>query len=169
MSSQDSWSCLSVQEFLSLGNWQGQLRENCNGQQQQALTLTHWQCLSVQEFFSLTNWQGQLRENRNDHYQDQFLQLTLQAEAAIASRLNSWQCLSVQEFFRLTNWQGQLQENYNWHSIDQSSRLTLQVQDFFEFMSWEGNPEIGSLPKASSLPDLVTPIKTTLTDLSTLF
>ncbi len=113
-----------------------------------------WSCLSVQKFFSLCNWQGQALENRNWQHQDQSLNFTLQAQqATIANCLDSWQCLSVQEFFSLYNWQGQALENRNWHQVDPSSCLTLQVREFFQFISWEGNPEIGALPKVKSIPE----------------
>jgi len=126
-----------------------------------------WSCLSVQKFFSLCNWQGQALENRNWQHQDQ-----LQAQATIANCLDSWQCLSVQEFFSLCNWQGQALENRNWHQVDPSSCLTLQVREFFLFISWEGNPEIGALPKVTSIPEpthLAFLDTTTLKDLSELF
>jgi hypothetical protein len=173
MSRQSSWQCLSVQEFFSLCNWQGQALENSNWQHQnQPLNLSLCQCLSVQEFFSLCNWQGQALENSNWQYQNQSLILSLQAaEATIASRLDSWQCLSVQEFFSLCNWQGQPLDNSNWHPTNQWSRLTLQVGKFFRFIPWEGNPQIGSLPQVSPIPEPTTlaPVATTLTDLSDLF
>lgn len=131
-----------------------------------------WQCLSVQEFFSLCNWQGQPLESRNGQHQDQVLQLTLQAaEATGAKHQTSWQCLSVEEFFNLSNWQGQPLENTNGHHREPSSRLQEQVREFFQFIPWEGNPEIGSLPKVSSIPGLTLSacVETTLTDLSELF
>ncbi|MES1025506.1 hypothetical protein ABN584_21650 [Gloeocapsa sp. BRSZ] len=166
MSSPNSW-LLSVQEFFSFTHWQSQPPESFNEQQS---LLTAWQCLSVQEFFSFTHWQSQPRESFNEQYQHQFLQLTLQAEAAIACHLDSWQCLSVQEFFSFIHWQGQPHEKFSWHDINQSSSLTLQVSEFFKLIDWEGHPEIGSLPKKLLPPNsFEAPVKTTVTDLSTLF
>ncbi|WP_104546098.1 hypothetical protein [Chroococcidiopsis sp. TS-821] len=111
--------------------------------------------LSVQEFFSFTNWQGQPRRISNEQQ---------------SLNLIAWQCLSLQEFFSFTNWQGQLHEKFSLHGINQSSSLTLQVSEFFKLICWEGHPEIGSLPKKLPLPNsFEVPIKTTLTDLSTLF
>ncbi|MUL36850.1 hypothetical protein [Gloeocapsopsis dulcis] len=169
MSSQDSWSCLSVQQFFSLCNWQGQALENYWQYPNQPLNSTLWQSLSVQQFFSLCNWQGQVLEDNWQHL-DPSLYLTLQAEAAIANHHTSWQCLSVQEFFSLCHWQGQRLER-TWHLADSSMHLTFQVREFFQFLPWEGNPEIGSLPNdlSTSEPTLKGLVTTTLTDLSELF
>ena len=99
MSRQDSWwdrrpaclSRLSVQEFFSLCNWQGQTKagELCPSAPL-PLGQTSWQCLSVQEFFSLCNWQGQPLENRNWHHADPSSRLTIQ----------------VREFFQFIPWEG---------------------------------------------------------------
>lgn len=180
MSSQDSWSCLSVQEFFSLCNWQaqkevGELRSWGVGEKEESLSYAplplcpsaplffcpdSWQYLSVQKFFSLCNWQGQTEAP-----------LPLCPSAPLLLCPDSWQCLSVKKFFSLCSWQGQSLENRNGHHADPSSRLKEQVREFFQFIPWEGNPEIGSLPKVSSIPE-PTPsafVETTLTDLSELF
>ncbi len=154
MSRHTSWSHLSVEEFFNRCNWQGQLLMP----QAVATEANHqidWQCLSVQEFFNLCNWQGQLPPMP-------------QALATEANHHTSWQCLSVQEFFNRCNWQGQPLESRDWHH-DPYSHLKAPVREFFQFIPWEGKPEIGSLPNTStSAPSLAT-FKLTLTDLSELF
>ncbi|MBW4577284.1 MAG: hypothetical protein KME08_18590 [Aphanothece sp. CMT-3BRIN-NPC111] len=180
MSNQGSWLRLSVEKFFSDGNWQGQPLENCNSQyQHQSGNLTvqasaiiaklpdNWGCLSVEGFFNLSNWQGQPLGNHNWQHQDQ----VLQAPATVISLPDNWECLSVQEFFSLGNWQGQPQQKHSLHPVVSSDYLTMQVKEFFQFMPWEANPEIGSLPQNSSIPDS-TPVgfvETTLSNLSDLF
>lgn len=112
-----------------------------------------WSCLSVEKFLSLCNWEGQKKRG------------------GAAKKQNSWQCLSVQEFFRHCNWQGQPLENRNWHERERASFLKEQVSEFFQFIPWEGNPEIGFLPKVSPIPELIPKarLETTFTDLSELF
>ncbi len=101
MSRQTSWQCLSLQEFFSLSNWQGQPQKRHNWQHQNQLlnlnkqaqaTLARrqasWQCLSVQEFFSLSNWQGQLQRHNWQHTKPSSL-LT-----------------QVREFFEFIPWEG---------------------------------------------------------------
>ncbi len=55
MSTQNSWECLSVQEFFSLCNWQGQPLENRkwhHADPSERLTL------QVREFFQFIPWEG---------------------------------------------------------------------------------------------------------------
>ena len=175
--SRDSWQCLSVKNFFSDCNWQGQPLEKHNEQhqnqpvnlQQAQLTIARrdsWQCLSVQNFFSDCNWQGQPLKSRNAQHQPVNLQ---QAQARGTSR-DSWQCLSVQHFFNNCNWQGQPLDKRNEYHINPPSRSQQPVKEFFQLIPWEGNPEIGSLPKISSMPVLIsTPVEMRLTDLSKLF
>lgn len=159
MSNQGSWSCLSVQEFFSLCNWQGlveaggreeQERQGKQGEKE----FLSWECLSVQEFFSLCSWQGQVE--------------IAESGTPILLSQTDWQCLSVQEFFSLCNWQGQPQNSSRQNAP--SSHLQEQVTQFFQFIPWEGNPEIGSIP-VSPIPEpyFSELVKTTFTDLSDLF
>lgn len=90
MSSQDSWSCLSVQHFLSLCNWEGKTEAGERGRWGAQEKQTSWQCLSVQQFFSLCNWEGQPLENCNWEH------------AAPSSRLT----MQVREFFQFIPWEG---------------------------------------------------------------
>jgi len=161
MNTSISWSCLSVQKFFSLCNWQGQEKEL---QEKKLLSLTpkplnqtSWQCLSVQEFFKLFNEQGQASNHAPS--------CSFSSPAS-----HSWQCSSVQEFFSHCNWQGQPLESSSRQQAA-SSRLTEQVREFFQFIPWEGNPEIASLPRSSAMPkpDFSPPAKTTFTDLFELF
>ena len=160
MSSQDSWSCLTVQKFFSLCNWQGQLQVGETESFSCAPSLlgqTSWQCLSVEELFSLCNWQGQFKVGEQDKWAEE--------------KESFWQCLSVTEFFSLCNWQGQPLENRNWQHANPFSCLILPVRKFFQYIPWEGNPEIGSLPEISPIlePTPANPVEITLTDLSELF
>jgi len=162
MSSQDSWLHLSVGEFFNLHNWQGQPLGQQNGHQHRGVASLPdaWGKLSVREFFSFSNWQGQPIEDRSWH-----------EHRGVASLPNTWEKLLVREFFSFSNWQGQPIEYRNGQPPDLSRYLTLQVKDFFQLIPWENNPEIGSLPKSSSIPDSYSlgTRKSTLSDLSDLF
>lgn len=154
MSRHTSWSRLSVEEFFSRCNWQGQLlmpQAIATGANHQI----DWQCLSVEKFFNRCNWQGQLPP------------MPQAAETGANHHTSSWQCLSVQEFFNRCNWQGQPLDRNTHH--DPYSHLKAPVREFFQFIPWEGRPEIGSLPNTST-PDLgLATFDFTLTDLSELF
>jgi hypothetical protein len=161
MSGQDSLACLTVQQFLRLCNWEGKQQESHYRQQQPQSFKTSWKCFTLQEFFSRSNWEGQAEageiESRGDTYHSPPRQI-------------SWQCISVKEFFSQFNWQEQpLVENSDWQHLDPYSRLKQQVREFFQFIPWEGNPEIGKLPKASAALPLSLVEEPTFTDLSDLF
>ena len=54
MSRQTSWQCLSLEEFFSLSNWQGQPQQRHNWQHtKQSSLLTQ-----VREFFQFIPWEG---------------------------------------------------------------------------------------------------------------
>lgn len=168
MSSQISWQCLSVQQFFNVCNWQGQTEL---GKQEWAVISNQnsWQCLSVEKLFRFFNWQGQAIENTDWQYQP--LNLTRLAKITATNSQTSWKCLSVQQFFSLCSWQDQPLENTELERANSSSLLTLQTREFFQFIPWESSPEIGSLPKVSSISGATfsETISTTLTDLSGLF
>lgn len=92
-------------------------------------------CLSVQEFFSRCNWQGepldQLFENPSSE--------------------PTW-LLTVQELFRQSNWQGQPLTKYS--NPTRSLSLTLPVSEFFQFIVWDGEPEIAALPQVRLFSEL---------------
>lgn len=103
MNSQESWLCLSVEEFFSHCNWQGKSLESSHKQQAVSLPLISVQaemaemngqeslpCLSVEEFFSHCNWQGRPQESLQRQHPSQSLVLTLQ----------------VGEFFQFIPWEG---------------------------------------------------------------
>jgi hypothetical protein len=49
-----SWQCLSVDNFLVSGNWEG-----TTAAQSPIQARIHWQYLSVDSFFSFCSWEGQ--------------------------------------------------------------------------------------------------------------
>lgn len=173
MSSQGFYLCLSTQKFFSLCNWQGQIETGqprrlrapdilglgsplgIGGRQKRAGEKEEivWQCLSVQKFFSLCNWQGETEAGQ---------------KTPLPLAQTVWQCRSVKEFFSLCNWQGIPLEN-NLQHTNPSSRLKEQVTQFFQFIPWEGNPEISFLPKIASIASPFSAPETTFTDLSELF
>ena len=154
--SNHSWQCLSVQKFFRVSNWEGQLLESSKWQHQDQLK-TPWQWLSVQKFFSVSNWGGQ--RNRGEE---------CESGTRPDPSQTSWQCLSLKEFFNLCNWEGQVLDR-NWQDQDQSLYLK-QVREFFQFIPWEGEPEIGFLLNSSPIPTLISDhVGLTFTDLSDLF
>ena len=122
-----------------------------------------WSCLAVEEFFSRCLWQGQLLENPNSHYR------SLNWQQAVSPQL-VWQRCSVEKFFSHCSWQGQPPESRNSHHGNSHPYLK-QVREFFQFIAWEGSPEIGSLPKISPVTnlDVLVSEKTTILELSQLF
>ena len=92
-----------------------------------------WQCFSVQEFFSQSNWEG--RQQKID-IEDIFQEI-------------SWLCLKIEEFFSHSNWQGELLATINRPSFS----LTLPVSDFFQYFTWEVNPEIAPIAELKSIPE----------------
>lgn len=170
MSSQDSWSCLTVQQFLRIGNWEGKLPEIHNWQQEESSLVNSWQCQAVDVFFSQFNWSGQLLEQPRIN-SSQSINLSVPRVAAIASPQNILKRLGVKEFFTGCNWQGRSQEaNRIWEQLDPYARLKQPVSEFFQFVPWEGEPEIGKLPLSATtfLQPKVTP-EPKFTDLSDLF
>ena len=170
MSSQDSWSCLTVQQFLRLCNWEGKLPEIHNWQQEEPSVENSWQCQAVQDFFSQFNWEGQLEQPRIDSSQPINLS-HLPIFAAIATPQNALKRLCVKEFFTECNWQGRsLEANCIWEQLDPYARLKQSVGEFFQFVPWEGEPEIGKLPSSATtfLQPKVAP-EPKFTDLSDLF
>lgn len=170
MSSRNAWSCLSVQQFLHSCNWEGQLPVRPYWQEEETLQ-SSWQCQTVQEFFVQFNWSGQPQEF-------QLSQNPLQPQipkpsrvAAIASPQNTLKRLSVKEFFIQCNWHGRSQQvNRIWEQLDPYARLKQPVSEFFQFIPWEGEPEIGKLPKSATT--FLLPIGATepkFSDLSDLF
>lgn len=153
-----SWQCFSVQKFFSVASWEGQLLENSNWQHQDKAWQTSWWQCSVQKFFSAASWEGQIEAREQSHFSaPQLLGQT------------SWEGLLVEDFFTLYNWEGQ-PVNRNCQDQDQSSYLK-QVSEFFQFIPWEGKPEIGFLLHSSPIPTLTLSdhVGLTFTDLSDLF
>jgi len=143
-----------------------------------------WARLSVQEFFSRYNWQGYPLNGTPVVAPATALSLLngtpVVAPGATLSKLKqlfesaspepSWLSLTIQEFFSHSNWQG--------HSLTSNSNptrsclsLTLPVSDFFQFIVWEGHPEIAVLPQVTLSPELTSSSSQNLklTDLSELF
>ncbi|MGB7416079.1 MAG: hypothetical protein WA902_17885 [Thermosynechococcaceae cyanobacterium] len=136
-----------------------------------------WQFSTVQDFLRQCNWQGtklpQLPTPSPSLPQDSSVpQSYPQSE--------SWQCQKVQAFLGQGNWDGRPQPI----SVSQVSlgspetqvetypvtlTSTLPVNQFFEFFTWEAQPEIAAIPKLNS-PDTVTnDSDLNLSDLSDLF
>lgn len=165
MSRADSWSCLTVEQFLHLCNWEGKQPER-NWEQEKPIVQFSWQCEKVEDFFSQFNWSGQVEEGHNLASQIPVVPRI----TAIATKETSLKRLLVKEFFTQCNWQGRTTEaNRILDQLDPYARLKLPVREFFGFIPWEGEPEIGRLPKSTTnfRPPTVTSPK--FTDLSDLF
>ncbi len=165
MSRQDSWSCLTVQQFLHFCNWEDKPLESYQWQQEEKSIQASWSCLTVQQFLRFCNWEGQAKAG------EQSEPLPLYSSAPLPNGHTSWQRLSVKEFFSLCNWHSLPLETQNWQHLDPYSRLKQQVSEFFQLIPWEGNPEIGTLPKSAAILFLPTvdDVEPTFTDLSDLF
>lgn len=85
---------------------------------------------------------------------------------------NSWLQWSVEDFFGRCNWTGEPLALQEWRQHEgQPLPMTVTVGEFFRSLPWEGSPTVGSLPKTTSAPELVTENErqTTLADLLDLF
>jgi hypothetical protein len=114
-----SWQCLSVEEFFSDSNWQGNLQK-INRQPQteeiasfpeistplQVWSREFWQCLTVEQLF-------------NDNY--------------------------LSEWFASDNPSRTLADTS--HQIPASLSLVSSVNQFFRCFVWEGKPKIAAIPK----------------------
>lgn len=161
----DSLSCLTVQQFLHLCNWEGK-QPDCNWKQEKPIVQISWQCEKVEDFFSQFNWSGQVEEGDNGAN----LIPVVPRITAIATKETSLKRFLVKEFFTQCNWQGRTTEARRiLDQLDPYTRLKLPVREFFGFISWEGEPEIGTLAKSTTNfpPPTVTSPK--FTDLSDLF
>jgi hypothetical protein len=168
MSSQDSWPCQTVEQFLRLCNWEGKLPERPYSQKQESFRPLSWQCQTVENFFIQFNWSGRSQQFQPSQNQ---LQPQLPRVASIAPQ-NTLKCLSVKEFFIQCNWHGRSQETSPiGEQLDPYARLKQSVCEFFQFVPWEGQPEIGKLPSSAAttyqLP--ISAIEPKFSDLSDLF
>lgn len=169
MSSQDSWPCRTVQEFLHSCNWDGVLTVGPYWEEE--ILQSSWQCQTVQEFFVQFNWSGQPQEFQLSPHQLQPQIPKPSRVAAVASPQNTLKRLSVKEFFIQCNWHGRSQQANPCEQLDPYARLKQPVKEFFQFVPWEGEPEIGKLPKSAATTFLL-PIGATepkFSDLSDLF
>ena len=168
MSSQDSWPCQTVEQFLRLCNWEGKLPERPNSQEQESFLPLSWQCQTVENFFIQFNWSGRSQQFQPSQNQ---LQPQLPKVATIAPQ-DTLKRLSVKEFFIQCNWHGRsLETNSIGEQLDPYARLKQPVCEFFQFVPWEGQPEIGKLPSSAAttyqLP--ISAIEPKFSDLSDLF
>ncbi len=170
MSRRDSLSCLTVEQFLRGANWEGKLPEIHDWQQEESSQVNCWQCQTVENFFSQFNWSGQLLEQPRQNT-SQSVGLPVPINAAIASPHNTLKRLAVKEFFTGCNWQGRsLEANPIWEQLDPYARLKQPVGEFFQFVPWEGEPEIGKLPlSATTFFQPKVALEPKFTDLSDLF
>ncbi|MDV2990858.1 MAG: hypothetical protein N4J56_000512 [Chroococcidiopsis sp. SAG 2025] len=173
MRNRNTLLCQSVQQFLHSCNWDGQELEDADYPQHQLSEefLSSWECLTVQQFLRLCGWEGEQQPVKNDlpiptPLQHQSPQ---QHFTPIANPHAAWLRLSVKKFFSHCNWQGRPVEDVNWGQLDPYARMKQRVRDCFGYLPWEGNPEIGTLPKsATKLPPPLAP-EPTFSDLSDLF
>lgn len=174
MSNFASLSCLKVAEFFKLCNWQllPQAKPNLpplappETKVLQQVKPVASSCLTVKEFFTLCNWQLLPQALPNLQHLDQTPSASVQQVSP--------SCLSVKEFFNLCNWQLLPQGNcYLPPQVEQKANtttLTLPVQEFFQFIPWDGSPEIGSLPQPTVMLEPVAQERApTFNDLSNLF
>jgi hypothetical protein len=102
---------------------------------------TSWQSWSLQKFFNNINWQGSATPVNLESPTDK-----------INAKPTVWEFLTVGQFFKGCNWQGLPQfklEKESALAATSTSTLVLPVKDFFRSIDWDGNPEIGALPKLS--------------------
>lgn len=168
-----SWSCLKVESFLGLCNWEGKLpAQPLQPQPLQPQDIpTSLPCLTVDQFLRLCNWERQLLES-SPQTPNQLLDLPLPNSAVAQANYGqvTWRRISVKEFFSKCNWQGvPLVENKHWQHLDPYFRLKQPVREFFQYVPWEGEPEIGKLQKHATLSVSGVEPEPTFTDLSDLF
>lgn len=166
MSSQDSWPCQTVEQFLRLCNWEGIPECSYSQEQESSLQLSP-QCQTVENFFIQFNWSGRSQQFQPSQNQ---LQPQLPKVATIAPQ--NTLSLSVKEFFIQCNWHGRSQQtNSIGEQLDPYARLKQPVWEFFQFVPWSGQPEIGKLPSSAAttyqLP--INAIEPKFSDLSDLF
>lgn len=148
MSTEDSWSCLTVQHFLRSCNWEGKLPEIHNLPPEKSHQ-NSWQTQVVQDFFNEFNWSGEQLEQPR-HSCSESINLLVRQNAYTCAQ-TSLKRLLVKEFFNQCNWQGRSLEAYRiWEQLDPYARLKQPVREFFQFISWEGEPEIGKLPSSAT-------------------
>ncbi len=173
---------LNVGDYFNLCNWQLLPSPSHNYLPQQAkITDPHrpilLSTLSVKEFFGACNWQLIL-QNELDRDNDSNCLPPPQVETDLQNPI-ILRCLTVAGFFSLCNWQSlppevrQLQPlplELPESPLKQKSPKTWQVEAFFQHISWEGSPEIGRLPQATTLSTLIpASAEMNLNDLSNLF
>jgi hypothetical protein len=173
MRNQNALLCQSVQQFLYSCNWDGQQLEDVDRPQHQLSEefLSSWECLTVQQFLRLCGWEGERQPAKADlpipvqpSHQPSLPNIT-----PIANPHAAWLRLSVKQFFSHCNWQGRPVEDVEWGQLDPYARMKQRVRDCFGYLPWEGNPEIGTLPKSATKP-LPPPVQEpTFLDLSDLF
>lgn len=173
---------LNVGDYFKLCNWQLLPPPSNNLPKPIKITPpprpTVLSVLSVKDFFASCNWQLLTQIALEDN--DSTSPLLPPPVASDPSPPIVLPCLTVAEFFSLCNWQSLPLEA----TIPQplavepelpkvfipESPLTIQVQTFLRTIPWEGNPEIGRLPQASSLPSIPpAEDEMNLNDLSNLF
>lgn len=171
MSNQDSLLCQSVQQFLNSCNWDGTNLDADRPPHQLSETfLASWECLTVQQFLHLCGWEGKQQEDSSLFPQAQLLDLPKQQ--TFTPNLHphaTWFRFSVKEFFSHCNWQGRPLEDVDWGQLDPYARMKQKVKECFQFIPWEGKPEIGTLPKAAIAAPQSKADEPTFTDLSDLF
>ncbi|WP_009633984.1 hypothetical protein [Synechocystis sp. PCC 7509] len=171
---------LNVADYFNLCNWQLLPPPSNNLPKQAKITAPHCptvlSALSVKDFFETCNWQL-LPPTEPEKDNDSTSPLSPpQVEHDVQNPI-VLRRLTVTEFFGLCNWHSLplkviTQPLEPESSLEPKSLKTWQVQAFFQRISWEGSsPEIGRLPQASTLSELISPAsgEMNLNDLSNLF
>lgn len=150
---------MSVQDFLTMANWQGA---------PVATLVTNLPQVSLTALAEEINLSEIKSGERNNS--------PVPAE--------SWRCLTVEQFFGRQNWQGLAQPAQpSPSSLENATVLppvptvnptfAQTVQEFFQRFPWDGLPAIGVLPNAAPLNAALLPQPSepemTLSDLSDLF
>jgi hypothetical protein len=173
MSNREFLLCQSVRQFLNSCNWDGTDLDGDRPPHQLSKTfLASWECLTVQQFLHLCGWEGeQVDSIASSHLSSQAQPLDSKQQAFIPSihPHAAWFRFSVNEFFSHCNWQGRPPEDVDWGQLDPYARMKQKVKECFQFIPWEGNPEIGTLPKAAVAVSQPKADEPTFTDLSDLF
>jgi hypothetical protein len=98
--------------------------------------LKSWKYSTVRKFFTDYNWSGQkpLRPS------------AIESGSLTSETSQDWQRQTVRVFLSQLNWTGRRVAEQQLVTSPQTFSLRLSVKDFFQFFTWEGQPNIASLP-----------------------
>ncbi|NJM64966.1 MAG: hypothetical protein HC851_04505 [Acaryochloris sp. RU_4_1] len=121
--------------------------------------LKFWKYSTVREFFADYNWSGQKPLEPS----------AIESSSLTSETIQDWQRQTVRVFLSQLNWTGHRIAEQQFVTLPQDFSPRLSVQDFFQFFTWEGQPNIASLPDITkpSLADFEDDLS--LSDFSNMF